>query len=100
MKDQPAMTSKVETQAGERTQDLERDLVHCSQRRFELEQQRDDLLAELQFVLDQAEGMGCNCATTEQVNRGHNKDCPANQKNGLFKSARATIAKAKGERNE
>ena len=52
------------------------------------------LLEALEDVLGHAEQMGCNCATSEQITRGHNSDCPANQKNSLFKKARAAIALA------
>jgi hypothetical protein len=55
-----------------------------------------ELLSQLQYVLLNAERMGCNCASSEQINRGHNRDCPANQRNVLFKKARAAIAKAEG----
>lgn len=55
-----------------------------------------DLLRQLEWVLFQAEQMGCNCGTSEQINSGHNRDCPANQKNSTFKEARAAIAKATG----
>lgn len=53
-----------------------------------------ELLEQLRSVLSHAEEMGCNCATLKQINRGHAKDCPANQRNHLFLPARRVMAKA------